>query len=692
MSRVTVNDSPAEASAFVGRHQELRRIREILAGSRLVTLTGVGGVGKTRLALEAAEQVRPVFPDGVCVVGLAAVEDESLLVYAVAQAVGWQTLRRAPSAGDLGRYLADRNVLLVLDNCEHLVDACAGLVATVLRSAPGVKLLATSRRSLGVAGEQIMVVPAMAVPAVGASPGSDSGGDSMIRCESVALFLERARAARSDFALTPGNRTSVARLCRRLEGLPLALELAAARVASVPVEEIAQHVADQCVPEADDCRAPGPRHESLHSLIAWSFDLLAPSDRTVFTRLCVFPADGFDLAAAEQVCAGEGLATDVLLALLNLVDQSLVVYDPHTGGRYHLLETVRRFGLDRLVRAGEADLLHRRHRDHYQQLAVQADEHWFGPDQLAWTGRFRAELANWRTALAHALDHPDDAQSALRIAVALVPYWRMTGMVSEGRRWLENALTAHPRPGFWRAPALWRCAWFSTLQGDYDIAARLLGEGRALAGRFEDPASLVGVLLMEGVLAGLREDHAACAALLREAEELARAVGDAGATAIVLTERSAMQPEPETAGLEEALRLCEEHGELWWRGTVLRTIGWKAWRSGDPRRAVAMFNQGLEIERLYGDIYEIGWGLLALCVVATDAGRYREAARLLGAGQGAMRAVGTEPMMLINSLHGPAVREAVGELRRILGEDFSRLVDSGAAVPPAQAADEALGG
>jgi len=684
------NRPPGQAPVFIGRREELRHVRKLLATSRLVTLTGPGGVGKTRLALKAAELVRPAFPDGVYIAELAPVEDPALLVYAVGVAAGWQTQQRSPSAEDLAHYLADRHLLLVLDNCEHLIEACSALAAPLLRHAPDLRILATSRRSIGIPGEQIMIVPALTVPA---SDQSLTTADAA-HYEAVALFLERARAARHDFALTADNQAHVARLCRQLEGLPLALELAAARLASLPVEQILHSLTDRThINGSHTDRLPAPRHESLRSLIAWSFDLLDAPDRTLFTRLCVFPADGFDLAAAEEVCADAALpAQDVLPALLNLVDQSLVTYNPHADpGRYAILDTIRHFGLDRLTGTGELDLLRERHRDYYQQLATQAHDQWFGPRQLAWTHCFRVDQGNWRAALSNSLDLAADGDAALRIAGALVYYWRMTGMVSEGRQWLEKALAASPAPTAWRARALWCCGWFSLLQGDLDTAAGLCEEGESLARRLGEHGIAAEAVLVRGFLAHVQGDPARGNALMDQAEVSFRASGNVAFLALLINERSALRPGGDTAGLEEAARLCDAHGERWWRATIMRGLGWQAWRSGDPDRAITLIGESVDTNRVYGDKYDAAWDLLCLSVIATDAGRYRQGARLLGAGQGIMRDIGTESMMFDYPFHGPEIRRAIDRLRDVLGEDFSHTVDGGVKLPLTQAVSEARG-
>jgi len=685
---VTVSAMPAEVSAFVGRRRELTEVKRVLGASRMVTLAGMGGVGKTRLALQVARRTGRAFPDGVAFVELAGLTEETLLVPTVGQAVGWADQREGLSAQALARFLSDRELLLVLDNCEHLVDACTDLCAVLLRAAPGVRILATSRRPLRIDGEQVISVMPLGVPRE-----SVSASEAATRWDAVALFDDRARAQTPSFVLTDDNVGQVVELCHRLEGLPLALELAASRLRTQSVERILQALEQRGTFLSGTAGRRPARQRSLENVIDWSYGLLTPRDRLLFTRLCVFPADGFDLTAAEHVCTDQDLpADDVLPALLNLIDQSLVAYDPNTGsGRYHILEMVRRFGLDRLTEAGQLDLLHQRHRAHYQRLALQAHEHWFGPDQLTWTNRFRTELANWRAALTHALGHPGESDDALRIAAALAYYWRMTGMVSEGRQWLEKALTAHPRPSAWRAHALWRCAWFTMLQGDYAIAAHLVDEAKALAERVQDRSSLAGAFFIAGWLEGLRGDPNRGIEVLRQAEKVAQETGDADTLARALSERASLEPGGNRAGLEEALHLCEEHGERWWRGVVLRDLALQEWRAGDPQSAIRMIGEALRIHRPYGDTHNIGKDLLSLSVIATAAGRHREAARLLGAGRSAMRAAGSEATILDDSFYGPPVHDAAQELSRALGEDFSHLVEAGGTMPLTQAIDEALG-
>src|SRR5262245_44512147 len=449
---------PVYLTSFVGREQEDEEVRRLLGRARLVTLTGAGGVGKTRLALHVAAGLRGAYPDGVWLADLAPLAspaDPSLVAQAVLVALGARGAPGQTGPDALADHLRARRALLVLDNCEHLTEGCARLLDALLRACPELAVLATSREPLRVAGEVSWSVPALPVPPAAASAG-------VLAYPSARLFAERAAAAAPGFVVDDASADAVARLCRGLDGLPLAIELAAVRVRALTPEQIADRLEDRFRLLTAGERAAPPRHRTLAASLDWSHDLLAEPERALFRRLAVF-AGGFDLGAAEAVCAGAGLSAEEVPGLLaGLVDRSLVVAGgaagdppptaPARGGggfRYRLLETVRAYALERLERSGEADAARGGHGAYLLELAgrgaLAAESGW-----TAWLGCMERERDNLPAALDLAVgrfggDDPAAAERGLRLAVALAPFWSARGPVAEGRGWLTALLVRSER-------------------------------------------------------------------------------------------------------------------------------------------------------------------------------------------------------------------------------------------------------
>lgn len=493
---------PVALTSFVGRELELAALREALATTRLVTVTGAGGCGKTRLAIHAAAGQVDAFPDGVWWVELAALTEPELVGAAVAEALGVRPLPGMTDAQAVCAYLAPRRSLLVLDNCEHLLDACAELTAAVLKAAPQVTVLATSRATLGVEGELDWRIPPLAL-----SP------------DAVTLFVERARRARPDFAATDGNASVVADVCARLDGLPLAIELAAAWVRTLSVEQLDERLSDRFGLLVRGPRTASARQRTLRASVDWSHDLLTDGERRLLRRLAVF-AGGFTLDASEQVCGG---TVDGLEAL---VDQSLVVAEPRgSSTRYRLLETVREYGLERLREAGEAGALRDRHRDHFLALAEQAAPHLESRLAGEWRARLEPEAANLAGAIDHALRR--DPAAALRLCAALYPFWRSRGRLAEAALAQSRALEAgRDAPPGLRARVLVGVA-MRRLLGEFDpeAAAEPATDALALADQAGDRSAAARArCAIADALQFARP--AAARAELDRAAELARAAGD----------------------------------------------------------------------------------------------------------------------------------------------------------------------
>ena len=628
-----VGNLPAETTSLVGRRDELAQVRQLCTRYRLVTLTGVGGVGKSRLALRAAAQLRARFPDGVWWVQLSALRHGALLGHAIAEALGLadQTLR--PMGEVLTDYLAERRLLLVLDTCEHLVEECAETAEMLLGAAVGLRILATSRQSLDVPGERVLVVGPLPVP----EPATTIGG----RDDAVALFCDRAAEVVPGFAQTGHNRAEVARLCRRLDGIPLAVELAAVRLRELSVDQLAQRLDDRfaLLGTAED-QAALARHQTLRTAIGWSHELCEPPERLLWARLSVFAGE-FDADAAEEVCADAQLPDVAVFGVLfGLVDKSIVLRrETPAGVRYRLLDTIREYGAGWLHALGEEQEVKRRHRDHYLALARQGDAQWLGPDQVAWYERMTGAHDNLRAALEFCLAEPD-GQAALELAGALWFFWYGCGFAKEGRHYLEHALALDPEPSPARTKALWTCGVVAASQGDAAAtearAAELVAAQHQDGQRHDDADAAALVLTLTMFVALLRGDLTQTASRSDSALAMLRRDGDLRFPALlallVRTHAHILsgQVDDGILLLEELRTRCDQHGERWIRAY------------GDSFRAQAELGRGrldaaqaygraaLEVKHRLHDRMGIALVVDALAWAAGAAGEGERAARLLG--------------------------------------------------------------
>ena len=460
------NNLPRQATTFVGREAEIASLSELVCRSSLVTLTGVGGVGKTRLALQIAAEIIDEFPDGAWLCEFAPVTDPEAVWETVAACLRVLPLPGRALDESVLDYLAAKRLLLVLDNCEHLLDAVARQVDAIEHRCPDVSVLATSREGLGLAGERIVAVPPLGVPA------GDADVDEVRRAEAVCLFWDRASTAKRDFALTDRNVGAVGVLCRRLDGIPLAIELAAARVRSLSPEDLVSRLDQRFKLLTHGSRAAPERHQTLRSTIDWSYDLLTPTERHAFDRLSVF-AGGCDLGAAEAVLPDDDLdALDVVDVLGQLVDKSLVVTDDADGGvRYRLLETIRQYARERLDASGDPAVVRRRHADYYVALAEAAGLHLRGRDHLEWTSVVARDIDNFRAALDWAVETPSP-EHALRLVAPLAVHGRIGELAMD---WATTAIAIPGGDGHPLVPvvAAW-AAWGATMGGDLERAADLV--------------------------------------------------------------------------------------------------------------------------------------------------------------------------------------------------------------------------
>ncbi|MFC6885102.1 MULTISPECIES: ATP-binding protein [Actinomadura] len=625
---------PAEVTRFIGRSGELAEGARILERARLLTLCGASGVGKTRLALRLAADARKRHPHGAWLVELSGLREPHLVPRAVAEALHLHDRPDADTVEALEEFLADRRLLLVLDTCEHLVDACAMLAELLLRAAPGLRILATSQQPLNVMGEHTYLVPPLdsGVGADGAADCTEPSEPSE-PSESVELFGDRAAGIVPGFALTDANRPAVARLCRRLDGLPLAIELAAVRLRSMTLEQIAARLDDR-FRLLGTARSRHARHQTLRAAVSWTHDLCDPSERLLWARASVFPG-GFDVEAAEAVCAGgeEVPAGDVLDLLGRLVDKSVMTCDRGTG-RYRMLDTLREFGAERL---SPADLreLRRRHRDHYLALVRRAADGEMGPRQLALAGGLRDEHHNLRAALDHCLRTPGEAPAALRMLVALHFYWVLTGRFGEARSWLARALARTPPGGADRGWALYSAAAFAAAQGDLASAGSLVDELRDAHG--DDAALRACTEQIHAIATFVAGDPEAARASLERALAAQAAVGfdrpHALVTFPVLAAALGVLGEAGRAleVAEEGLRVCAATGEQWCRSYLLWARALVRWLEGDPDAALADVLACLRIKEASADGVgaALALDLTAYCLAARGEGD--RAAILLGA-------------------------------------------------------------
>jgi non-specific serine/threonine protein kinase len=635
-------------TSFVGREHEIAEVQRLLSTSRLLTLTGPGGAGKTRLALQVAEPLLPRFAAGVWIVDLAAVAEPALVPQALAHTLGIRTESRRSVLASLCEALKGRHLLIVLDNCEHLVAASAELVAALLRSCPHVTILVTSREALGVGGELLWRVPSLSMPPLAGDPQAPlpvaEDTTQVGACEAVELFLQRARAVRPEFDLTPQNVSVVAQICQRLDGIPLAIELAAARVQVLSVEQIAARLDDRFRLLTGGSRTALPRHQTLSATVAWSHELLSEPERALFRRASVF-AGSWTLEAAEEVCSGSGLAREeVLDHLAQLVNKSLAFVEIHESqARYRLLETIRQYGRERLEEAGETPWICARRLEYMLALTSIAEIHLLGAEQVTWVKRMEREFANLRATFDWALISGARLQ-ALELAARLFPFWLVRGQEAEGIAWLDVALEgAEPLDGAAaqaavRAQALWACGNLASRQSDYSQARRRLEESLALW-------------------------HA-----LGNVQGVARAQCELGWLALEQLDLPTVH-----VCLEESLPVLERTGDGWELGITGGVLGLVAFEEGDYALARTRMERDLTQARRLGASWQLGRALLHLGELARFEGKFAEAGRLFEEGLQCFEAVGNQKgvALLLGDLSG--VARAQGNVRIALALELQEV-------------------
>ena len=629
---------PVPLTSFVGREQELKEIARLLSTSRLLTLTGSGGVGKTRLAIHTAHDLSNKFKDGVFWVGLVGLTDENLIPQAIAGSLNVRQISDEAVIESLKAYLKAREVLLVIDNCEHLIRACAQVAEQLLVACPKLKILATSIEALGLFNEITWQVPSLPLPELQdrLSPKELQG------FASIELFEDRARNAKPGFALDERNATAIAQICRRLDGIPLAIELAAARIKVLSVDEIAARLDDRFSLLTAGSRTAIPRHQTLRAAIDWSHDLLTEPERLLFRRLAVF-VGGFTLEAAEAVCSRGMERSDILDLLGRLVDKSLVVVEQVSESgetRYRLLETIRQYALEKLAGSGEARATRDEHLEFFVRLAEQAEPNMFGRESPRWFRRLDRELDNIRTALEWATNS-GKANVALNVAGSLVYFWFAHGL--GGSEWHDRVQQALLRPegktpSLARAKALnglgfmyWADVYPTDRRPELDEALRI---GRELG----DARTTATALRNLGLLENINGNYTKARMFLEQSLEIWREIGPSGKTGstwtlIFLGDVALNHSHPEWARslYEETVQILKELGDLNFLAYSVRRLAQLYWQEGHNYQAISQLQESLNLNREVADPRGIIACLAGFAAVALRQEQYQRAVQLMGA-------------------------------------------------------------
>ena len=714
------NNLPAPLTSFIGRRRERAEVGRLFSAARLVTILGAGGTGKTRLALEVASDLGGSHPDGVWLVELAAITDPDLVIPAAASTLGVREAPGTPMLASLVEFVGSKAMLLVLDNCEHLVAACAALAESLLRACPNLHILATSQEGLGASGELLWRLPTLTAP--GAGTGAQATRESVRGFEAVRLFVERAVAAQPRFALTDANAGAVAAICAQLDGIPLAIELAAVRVKVLSPDQILARLKDRFQLLTGGSRTALPRQQTLRAAVDWSYDHLGPAERTLLRRLGVF-AGGWSLESAEDVAGfGEIEPSDVLDLLARLIDKSLVSSRETVDGgvRYALLETIRAYARERSIEASEWSPIEDRHAAHFLALTERAEPELTGPDQSRWLDTLGEEHDNLRRALAALLSR-QEAGPALRFCAALWRFWWIRGTWTEGRSAIDAALRLEERaaPSLDRARALRAGAALARGQGDYDRAKALARESGTIARDLADPAATAAALFEQGNVENDRENLSDARALYEEALAIQRGIGDRREMArtlhnLAVVAEALQDPRGAARLYEEALAIHRELGNRSMeahtlnglglveaglgsievarshqeqalaihrslqdrRGTSfsVRELGAIAGRLGDAVRARAYLAECVQILHQLGDRLGVAEALETCAGVASDSGEAALAMRLCGAA----RRIRDELAAPISPSDQEALERRVTAARSALGpEEASARHDEG---------------
>jgi predicted ATPase/class 3 adenylate cyclase len=620
------NNLPVQLTSFIGREHEIAEVKGLLSTTRLLTLTGAGGSGKTRLAIQVAAELLEAFKDGVWMVELAGLSDLALVPHTVASTLSVREQSGHPLLTTLADFLQPKHVVLILDNCEHLVAACGQLAEALLRICPNLRILVTSREALSIPGEAIWRVPPLTLP----DPREPQSPETLAEYEAVRLFVERAVFSQPGFAISSSNAPAVVQVCYQLDGIPLAIELAAARVKVLAVEQIAARLDDRFQLLTGGSRTVLPQHRTLRAAMDWSYDLLLETERVLLRRLSVF-AGGWTLEAAEVICSGDGVEKSAVLDLLTqLVDKSLLIVETQSGeARYRLLETVRQYGRDRLVELEETDRMRTGHLDFFlgQAGAVQKLS---GSALDAWRQRMETEHDNMRAALEWSWAK-GDTEATLRLAAALNSFWDVRGYWTEGRKWLELALASTSGTPSMRAEALRVAGMLAWYQGDIGCAVARLEESVALRRALGDKKGMAVSLNNLGIVVYRQGNYGRAVALLEESLGLNRELAHKEPLTLYLLGIIArLRGEYERAEAlgREGLALNRELGRKRQTALSLDSLGLLAYYRGDYTQAHALCEESLALFRELGDKFGIAGSLNSLALVACGQGDHDRAGAL----------------------------------------------------------------
>ena len=671
------NNLTGELSPLIGREQEIIAVGELLRREevRLATLTGIGGTGKTRLAQSVARELLGEFEDGVFFIDLATTSDPALVPMAVAKPLGVQESGGKPLIDALREYLRERQMLIVLDNFEQVTSAVT-LVRELLSTAPRLKVLVTSREQLHLSAEHVFGVPPLALPAEGRLPPADE----LLDYAAVALFVERARAARPSFALSGENARAVVDICTRLDGLPLAIELAAARVKVLQPQAILARLENRLKLLTGGARDLPARQQTMRGTISWSYDLLDAGERRLLNRIAVF-AGGATLEAAEAVCnAGGDLGVEVLDGVISLVDKSLLMQKEQEDGepRFRLPEIVREYALEQLESSGEADEIRRRHALYFLSLVEEAEPELRGPRQAEWFDRLEEEHDNLRAALRWMIEH--DADSGLRMAGVVSRFWGVHGHLTEGRRWLEATLEKASRLATSaRAKALVGAGDLAWSMGDSEAAQKFDEEGLEVSREAGEKQLAAAALNGLGIAAHMQDDLVQARFYFEECLKIGREIGDMRMTSIALgnlAEAARAQNDLATARplYEEGLALIRQHGDKQHMTVMLVNLGTLAYAEGDYESSRRYYTESLTFAQELDDKRIIVGGLDGFGALAARRGEWERAARLAGAAAALRESTGFELETADRSFHD----KYVAEVRATLGDEaFARNYTAG---------------
>ena len=627
-----VTNLPVQLTSFHGRSNDLAELKRLIAANRLVTITGGAGLGKTRLALEVAAQLLDAYPGGVWLAEMAPISDAALVPQALASSLGLREMAGQPILQTMISHLRSRQCLVVLDNCEHLVGACANVANALLGASLGLSILATSQERLGVSGEVIhRLAPLSALPSIDSSVAATHD-----QAEAVSLFIDRARLSEPSLTVTRADADIIAQICQRLDGIPLAIELAAARVNLMALDDLLLRLDDRFRLLNANSRHVLPRHQTLRAAVDWGYDLLGDDERALFRRLSVFTG-GFRLDSAEAVCVGDGIEkADIVELLARLVNKSLVVPDERAGRgvRMHLLETLRQYSRDRLREAGEDDLFARQHAAHYLELAESARHEQRAAESSDWLLRLEDEHDNLRAALETSLRL--HAERALSLATALLWFWDVHGYLTEGRDWLIKGLETAPARTAVRARATDAAGWLSLRLGDFESSAFQFEESVSIAREVADPLILTRPLRNLGLIRLFQGETEEAVSLVGESLDVARLLDDKASVAgslLVLALVAYFTGDLDGAGAyaEQSAQLHRELGDEKVVAFLLACLASLAIDRGDHKGAESRLAESLDISKLMGDRVDVAFVLETSASLSAARSEPSRALRLAGA-------------------------------------------------------------